>query len=489
MAEPQYDAFGNILSLDSDLDKPTTYNIYENRAFSSGLGTSLQDVYGTKSMPMFQFIRQIKTGERTYDPSRPEDRDFRDQYERYQQQNPQAPTFAQVIGETAMGFVPRVGSAVGEALLNPGGYYQGDALSRTGQGVLDTIGSSPRQLVNQAYESFDPALYVNQSGVPFGAGSNKAFIGELANPDLAKQTGNTQLLAELETAREPYSLTEKGMFGKTTDTVNVYDTNKLAAISTPTAPSGYGFDSGGKLYNIGLDDEVAILGDDAIGGQLEPLTTSSAFGEGVPSSGAPVPPSGGFSGYASNVGDRLSFSSPAGQSNYAAAGGAGLFAAATTLVLTGDVEKAAKTGAGTAAGQAIGTALLPGIGTVVGGIIGGALGGRVICNELCKQGLITRKQLINDYKFTRDYLSTKHINGYHLWALWMVKQMRKGKYVDFWKHIVIHRSNEIAYIYGERDKPDYLGKLYRKIFEPVCWTLGLFCKETDWSVLYKTKEI
>ena len=31
MAEPQYDAFGNIISLDSDLDKPRTYNIYENR--------------------------------------------------------------------------------------------------------------------------------------------------------------------------------------------------------------------------------------------------------------------------------------------------------------------------------------------------------------------------------------------------------------------------------------------------------------------------
>ena len=34
-----------------------------------------------------------------------------------------------------------------------------------------------------------------------------------------------------------------------------------------------------------------------------------------------------------------------------------------------------------------------------------------------------------------------------------------------------------------------LGKFYRKIFEPVCWTLGFFCKETDWSILYKTKEI
>jgi hypothetical protein len=76
-----------------------------------------------------------------------------------------------------------------------------------------------------------------------------------------------------------------------------------------------------------------------------------------------------------------------------------------------------------------------------------------------------------------------------MWALWMVKQMRKGKYVKFWTHVVKHRANEIAYIYGERKKSDYLGKLYRKIFEPVCWTLGLFCKETDWSVLYKTKEV
>jgi hypothetical protein len=159
------------------------------------------------------------------------------------------------------------------------------------------------------------------------------------------------------------------------------------------------------------------------------------------------------------------------------------------LVLTGDVEKAAKTGAGTAIGQSIGTALLPGIGTVVGGIIGGALGGRVICNELCNQGIIDRKMLINDYKFTRDYLTPSHVKGYHLWALWMVKQMRKGKFVGLWSHIVIHRGNEIAYIYGERKKPDYLGKLYRKIFEPVCWVLGAFSKETDWSILYQKKEI
>ena len=113
---------------------------------------------------MFQFIRQIKTGERTYDPTRPEDRDFRDQYERYQQENPQAPTFAQVIGETAMGLAPRVGSAVGQALINPGDYLQGDALSRAGQGALDTLVQVHQTSGNEAYQSFDPATYVNVKG-------------------------------------------------------------------------------------------------------------------------------------------------------------------------------------------------------------------------------------------------------------------------------------------------------------------------------------
>jgi hypothetical protein len=463
MAEPQYDDFGNIISLDSDLDKPTTYNIYENRAFSSGLGTSLQDVYGTKAMPMFQFIRQIKTGERTYDPSRPEDRDFRDQYERYQQQNPEAPTFAQVIGETAIGLAPRVGSAVGQALINPGDYLQGDALSRAGQGVLDTFTPSPYETVSSLRTDFDPAFL----------SKDQAYIPELDNLKLAKQTGNEALMTELKPYETQIDVPSDSLFGADTTKQTVYDTGKMAKAGLEFNPEGqlFKFDAPGSYDMTTRPDAIGAV---EVGNLSAPVTAST---------------SSGFGGYVENVGGRLNPSTTAGASNYSAAGGAGLFAAATTLVLTGDVEKAAKTGAGTAAGQAIGTALLPGIGTVVGGIIGGALGGRVICNELCKQGLITRKQLINDYKFTRDYLSTKHINGYHLWALWMVKQMRKGKYVDFWKHIVIHRSNEIAYIYGERDKPDYLGKLYRKIFEPVCWTLGLFCKETDWSVLYKTKEI
>jgi len=479
----QYDQFGNILTLDSELDKPTTYNIYQTKAYNTGQGANLQNVYGIQGgIPMFEFVRQIKVGERTYDPTREEDRRYKDMYDQYQQQNPQAPTWGQVIGETVAGFAPSVGSAVGEALVNPGGYYQGDAVSRAGQGFMDTFSPSPSKLVNEAYQGFDPALYVNQKGALMG--SNQVMIPELASADIAKATGNTELYKELGDP-EIFSYKDEGLLFDTTNKANVYDAGKLAE-------KGYGFNPEGQLIGGSefLDPTVDPVGYLDAGGSVAdtfsaPKTSASAITSASPS------PSGGFTGYAEGVGDKLNPFSDAGQTNFGAAGTAGLFSAATTLVLTGDVEKAAKTGVGTAIGQSIGTALTLGnpIGTIIGGMIGGALGGRVICNELNKQGLITRKELINDYKFTRDYLSTKHVNGYHVWALWMVKQMRKGKYVKFWTHVVKHRANEIAYIYGERKKPDYLGKLYRKIFEPICWTLGLFCKETDWSVLYKTKEV
>jgi hypothetical protein len=308
--------------------------------------------------------------------------------------------------------------------------------------------------------------------------------------------------------KEPLTDIDEGFLFDTKKTANVYDIDKLEA-------RGYGFDPQGKLVDTYADDPYSTF---TLGEPVEvfdgtDMTQDYFSGGEVTDSFATSPEdyqalttpgitnasanaaADSVNWYDSSV-DSLNWNEAAGKSNLTSAAGAGLTAGLTTFVMTGDAEKAAKTGVGTALGKAAGTAIGatfgPGgaaIGGFLGGIVGGAVGGRVICNELHNQGLITKKQLINDYKFTRDYLTTKHVNGYHLWALWMVKQMRKGKYVNFWKHIVLHRANEIAYIYGESDKPDYLGKFYRKIFEPVCWTLGLFCKETDWSILYKTKEI
>ena len=141
------------------------------------------------------------------------------------------------------------------------------------------------------------------------------------------------------------------------------------------------------------------------------------------------------------------------------------------------------------AGKVIGGAIGGPVGAFIGGALFSAIGGRVICNELVRQGVMDRRSVVLDYKFTRERLTPQHVNGYHVWAVHVVKRLRKGKGVKLWKHIASHRANEIAYIYGERDTPDYLGKVYRHIGEPACWLIGAFCKKTDWSILYNPKEI
>ncbi|MAO24174.1 MAG: hypothetical protein CMJ25_25765 [Phycisphaerae bacterium] len=196
-------------------------------------------------------------------------------------------------------------------------------------------------------------------------------------------------------------------------------------------------------------------------------------------------------GYIAGVKDRFDTglfdksASAAGRANLYGSVGAGVATIAGNLIAGKSLKESVKTGAKVGAGTFVGTT----IGGPIGGLIGGLLGGRVICNELMRQGIMTRKQVVLDYKFTEDYLTPQHVAGYHVWAVWMVRQMRKGRLVNFWKHVAGHRANEIAYIYGESDKPDYLGKVYRKILEPICWSIGFFCRKTDWTVLYKEKEV
>tara|TARA_R110002020_G_scaffold37645_4_gene113514 strand:+ start:659 stop:1906 length:1248 start_codon:yes stop_codon:yes gene_type:complete len=152
-------------------------------------------------------------------------------------------------------------------------------------------------------------------------------------------------------------------------------------------------------------------------------------------------------------------------------------------------KKALKSAGFSALGATVGTVFGGPIGGFIGGTLGKIFGGRVVCNELHRQGYLSREKVIDDYKFTRDYLTPQHVRGYHVWAIPVVNQMRKGRMVGFWRHLCVHRANEIAYIYGKRDKPDYLGKIYRRLLEWPSWTIGFFCKASDWSILYKHKEI
>jgi hypothetical protein len=146
----------------------------------------------------------------------------------------------------------------------------------------------------------------------------------------------------------------KALFFDTKNTTNVYDQGKLAE-------KGYGFDSDGKLYNIGLDEPTALF--DSSGNVLDGQTTFATNPDdyqALTSSESIVGGAGGTTGtvpmsYGESVADSLWGKDSA--SNLSSSVTSGFISAATTFVMTGDVEKAAKTGVGTAVGQAIGTAI------------------------------------------------------------------------------------------------------------------------------------
>jgi hypothetical protein len=374
----------------------------------------MQNVYGTKYMPMFQWVSQQETGSVTFDPqddmiSEEEANELRQEF---QEEYGIDPTEALKQEALAMGaqLAAGVGGQIGRSVASNIGDNQSFDLASLGEGISDFS------------ENFK---LTDTFGAPKSGPSAKVI------------------------------------YSPTSDNAKLVDAKQTIKANQPSFED---------LANPKGAEVKAKNLENAKGAQATLLK-------------------GGNTGYFSGVGDRLSSfgssSTAAGRANLYGSAGAGLGTTAAMLIGGASLKDSAKAGAKVSLGTYVGTA----IGGPIGGFIGGMLGGRVICNELQRQGIMTRKQVVLDYRFTRDYLTPTHVNGYHIWAVWMVKQMRKGRLVNFWTHVAGHRANEIAYIYGDRDKPDYLGKVYRKILEPICWSIGFFCKKTDWSVLYKQKEV
>ncbi len=422
------------LTLDDEdkADKPIVYGVYQTESQTPDADqlANLQNIYGTAAMPVFQWVKSIQTGTRQYNPADPVDQELLQKYNDLVEQQGQPPGYMSA-DEIAKAVVVGTAGQVGQLAASQAGAALFDpylAGKSTGGKMLAGVG--------QTFGSTPQQLVTDTSSLAFDnigdLKSGQTIYPELANRKVAEATGNLDLYNALE---------------------------------------GKGTSVGDNITSYNPSDVTSAKANTSSNLTAEAITQSSK---------TPT--------YFSEVGDRL-YGTEAAKANWAGAAGAGIVNFGVQLAMGEDPEKAAKSAGASAIGTAVGNALLPGLGGVIGGVLGGVVGGRVICNELCRQGVMTRKQVVLDYKFTRDYLTPQHVNGYHVWAVWMVRQMRKGKFVKFWKHVAGHRANEIAYIYGERDKPDYLGKVYRKILEPTCWAVGYFCKRTDWSTLYNTKEV
>ncbi len=459
MAEPVYGAFGDILNLEEEgTASPIVYNLYQQQQQQYSKPSMLQYTYGTGINPVFEWVKTIQTGQRTYNPQNDFDTNMLEEYKKQYDDiistggtpPPDLLTPDMILKQAgediATSLAVSTGASIGSAFAEP--YYAGKSVpEKLTAGVLNTFSSSPSETIAKTADLTTKQIEALDAGSKLlkpGEITELTFDPELATKETAAAAGRMDEFLKRKPTRVDLNAGESG------------SSPKYAYPQDPSAPQ--------KLAGItGVEDAAASKGG---------FTNIAGGTDAVAKS------------YFDKVGDRFTNSQ-----NWASAGGAGATNFIVQLAMGKDPKKAAKSSVAGTIGTVIGNSLLGPIGGVIGGTIGSALGGRVICNELCRRGLIDRKMLINDYRFTKDYLTTNHVNGYHLWALWMVKQLRKDRFLKFWQHVVVHRGNEIAYIYGERDKPDYLGKIYRKIFEPICWFLGSFCKETDWSVLYNRKEI
>ena len=406
--------------------QPIEYPLYQLQS-QTPLGdlSNLQNTYGTAAMPVFNWVQSIQTGTGSYTPTDPADQALLEQYE-------------QIVGDQGVPpGLPTPGEIAGDIASQVGMLAGG----QIGASMVDpyVMASEQSPLAAGLGDTFGstPLQLVDQSTTTglklLDAGQIKgteAFQPELLSRSTAQATGNLDLFNQLPKTNVP----------------GVYEQSLL----TKAAQSG----------------KANLFADPITLHNLQPPTFIEKFGQ------------------------RIDPTSAAGKANLARAGGSALLNFGIQLASGRDPAKAARSAGCSSYWNIYRECFASWIRWYcIGGTLGSVVGGRVICNELMRQGIMSRRQVVLDYKFTRDYLSPMHVNGYHIWAVWMVKQMRKGKFVNFWKHVAGHRANEIAYIYGEREKPDYLGKIYRKILEPMCLVIGSFCNKTNWSTLYKQKEI
>ena len=131
MAEEQQQigVLDDILNLDTDENKTNNqdpddalfkYGVYQLATQKPQLEAGeLQKIYGTSAMPIYEWVKTIQTGERTYDPNDFEDRRKLEEYK--QLETP--PGFLtpeqiqqQLISDTATAVSAQIGREVGQAI-------------------------------------------------------------------------------------------------------------------------------------------------------------------------------------------------------------------------------------------------------------------------------------------------------------------------------------------------------------------------------------
>ena len=226
MKEAIYGAFGNILNLDEEESVPYTYNVYQSQAQNIDNPDTMQYTYGTGSQPVFQWVRSIQTGERTYDPNSQFDNDILDEYKKmFDDGNapPNALTPDEIMKQAGVDLVTSVasqaGAQVGSALVDP--YYDGlSTLGKAGKGLGNTFSLNPTDAASRlsrqagdlnplgddltilpSFSTESAAANVGEANLTkfneLKAGDQLTNVGTVKNPVYAMSKANASKLNEM----------------------------------------------------------------------------------------------------------------------------------------------------------------------------------------------------------------------------------------------------------------------------------------------------
>jgi hypothetical protein len=99
---------------------------------------------------------------------------------------------------------------------------------------------------------------------------------------------------------------------------------------------------------------------------------------------------------------------------------------------------------------------------------------KIVCTAMYKTtGLEEWKKHIRVWQiFERKYLTPYHEKGYHILFKPFVKGMHKSNIIKaLGAHVAKHRTQDLKHIMFN-SKPSWIGRIYRKILEPICYLVG-----------------
>ncbi len=112
-------------------------------------------------------------------------------------------------------------------------------------------------------------------------------------------------------------------------------------------------------------------------------------------------------------------------------------------------------------------------GNPIGAIIGAIAGGTVICEELQRQGYLSKEAMILDGKFREFFISKDTYEGYMTWAPTVVKLMKRSRMVtNIVKPFGVAWAHEMASRMDSSYLGNDLGTVMLKVGVPICSAIG-----------------